>query len=73
MCAAGLMRKAGMGLSCSGWEQPVGDMNFLILQPGYLQHKMQASVPLTTPQPEQEGLHILESIGTSLGKYSYKS
>lgn len=73
MCAAGLVRKAGMRLSRSSWEQAVGDVNFLISQPGYLRHKTQTTVSLTTPQPEREGLHILESTGTSLGKYSYKS
>lgn len=73
MHAAGLVRKAGMGLSCSSWEQAVGDVNFLISLPGYLWQKTQASVPLTTLLPEREGLHILEIIGTSLGKYYYKS
>lgn len=54
-------------------EQPLADVNFLISQLGYLWRKTQASAPLTTLHVEQQGLLILESIGTSPRKYSNES
>lgn len=66
------MGKAGMVIL--PWlEQPLADVSFLISQLGYLWRQTPASVPLTTLHSQQEGLHILESIGTSPGKYCDKS
>lgn len=48
-------------------------VNFLISLLGYLWRKTRASVPLTTLHSQQEGLPILESIGTLPRKYSHES